>query len=494
MISKASKWVAAMMLAALVLSVFGFVGAREANAAGPQGIQFGRPIDDAGNILITNAVAQAMADSGAGFVRLNFRLGPYASDSAAFYNTYDTIVNLLRSKGLQVIGLISNESWPGSQADWQANNAENNPGGDGYNNFIDDFGYLAGRLADHYDGVIKYWEIWNEPNCWGSNPSPGVYTGCSYIYPSNFAAMLAHVYTQMKYYNHYDVEVISGGIFGHDIAGYSSGGAGADYISDTYYQGTTVGSWNWIMANAGTYPLDHIGQHIYIDQGSAVSTTQLNNYINYVHSAYAAYEGSGTPKKIFMTEIGWTTDAVSEAVQAANITSAYNAMKASPYVQCAVWFYLQDEPSLNYGIFKSSGLGGSDKKTGWTNYRNATAYEGKLAGGTTNTNILNYFNSHGGMATNGSPYDNGGSAYVHYWDYGYVQDFDGGSIGPNAIMTSGSGTFQVRNGFWQTYLQGSNHSYLQFPTSDEFSYGGGTRQNFQGGYMTWDPTNGVQVF
>ncbi|MBP3964156.1 hypothetical protein [Paenibacillus lignilyticus] len=491
---RVSKWVAALMIAVLVFTGFNFIGVREAAAAGPQGIQFGRPIDDSGNILITNQVAQALADSGAGFVRLNFRLGPYTSDTAAFYSTYDTIVNRLRSKGLQVIGLISNESWPGTQSDWTNNNAENTPGGDGYNNFIDQFGYLAGRMAGHYDGVIKYWEIWNEPNCWGSNPSPGVYTGCSFIYPSNFAAMLGHVYTQMKYYNNYDVEVISGGIFGHDIAGYSSGGSGADYLSDTYYEGTTVGSWNWIQSNAGSYPLDHIGQHIYIDQGGSVSTTQLNNYINYVHSAYAAYEGSGTTKKIFMTEIGWTTDAVSEAVQASNITAAYNVMKASPYIQSGVWFYLQDEPSLSYGIFKSSGLGSSDKKTGWTNFRNATAYEGKLSGGTTNTNILNYFNSHGGMATNGSPYDNGGSAYVHYWDYGYVQDYDGGSIGPSAIMTSGSGTFQVRNGFWQTYLQGTNHTYLQFPTSDEFAYGSGTRQNFQGGYMTWDPMNGIQVF
>ncbi|REE66993.1 hypothetical protein A8990_1452 [Paenibacillus taihuensis] len=487
------RWSVAMLIAVVMLTAFAFSGVKQAAAAGPQGLQFGRPIDDSGNILITDQVAQELADSGAGFVRLNFRLGPYTSDTTAFYNTYDTIVNRLRSKGLQVIGLLSNESWPGTQSDWTENNAENNVSGNGYNDFIDAFGYMAGRVAGHYDGVIKYWEVWNEPNCWGSNPSPGVYTGCSYIYPSNFAAMLGHVYTQMKYYNNYDVQVISGGVFGHDIAGYSSGSAGADYISDTYYEGTAVGSWNWIHDHTGSYPLDHIGQHVYIDQGGAVNTTQLNNYINYIHDAYAAYEGSGTTKKIFMTEIGWTTDEVSESVQASNITSAYNVMKASPYVQTAVWFYLQDEPDLKYGIFKTTGFGSSDKKTGWTNYRNASAYEGKLSNGTTNTNILNYFNAHGGMATNGSPYDNGGSAYVHYWDYGYVQDYDGGSIGASCIMTSASGTFQVRSGFWETYLQGSNHSYLQFPTGDEFAYGAGTRQNFQGGYLTWDPTNGVVV-
>ena len=87
-------------------------------------------------------------------------------------------------------------------------------------------------------------------------------------------------------------------------------------------------------------------------------------------------------------------------------------------------------------------------------------------------------------------YDNGGTAWAHWWDYGYVQDFDGGSIGQCAIFDTGH---RVAMGFWQTYLQGGNHSYLRFPTTDEYGYGAGTRQDFQGGYMTWDPTNGVIV-
>jgi hypothetical protein len=143
-------------------------------ASGPQGTQAGQPIDDSGNILITDAVADRLAQSGAGWVRVNFRLGPYPSDTAAFYSAYDTIVNRLRSRGLQIVGLLCNEGWPGSQSDWTANNWENT-GGDGYNNYIDQFGYAFGRMAAHWEGQIKHWEIWNEPNCWSENPSPGVY-------------------------------------------------------------------------------------------------------------------------------------------------------------------------------------------------------------------------------------------------------------------------------------------------------------------------------
>jgi hypothetical protein len=489
------KFVSLFLLTFIVFSSIGIVGADRVWAAGPQGIQTGAPIDDAGNILITDQVAQALADSGAGWVRLNFRLGPWTSDTAQFYSTYDTIVNRLRSKGLQVIGLLSNESWPGSQADWTAGNAENHPGSDGYNAFIDGFGYMSGRVAAHFQGKIKYWEIWNEPNCWSTNPSPGVYEGCSYIYPSNFAALLGHVWTQMKYYNHLDVQVISGGVFGHSIGEiYNAGNSGADYITETYNQGISVGSWNWIQANAGQYPLDHIGQHIYITQGGSVSSANLQNYLAWVRNAYTAFEGAGTSKKTFVTEIGWTTGNVSEAVQASNITTTYNVIKSTTYVASAMWFFLKDEPGLNYGIFRSSGLNTTDRKAGWTNFHNSAAYEGKLSNGTTDNGILNYFNAHGGIATNGSPYDNGGTAFVHWWDYGNIQDFDGGSTGPNAIMSSSSGTFQVRSGFWQTYLQGANHNQLQFPTNDEYGWNGGTRQDFQGGYMTWDAANGVRVF
>lgn len=463
-----------------------------ASAAGPQGLQAGAPIDDAGNILITDAVATAMANSGAGFVRLNFRLGPYPSDTAQFYSTYDTIVNRLRSKGLQVIGLLSNESWHGEQWQWHQNNWENT-GGNGYNTYIDQFGYMAGRVAGHFNGKIKHWEIWNEPNCYSSSPWQGAYEGCSFIYPSNFAALLGHAYTQMKYYNRFDVQVISGGLLSHNMYGNNADSAGATYLTDTYRAGVNVGSWSWIRANAGSYPLDHIGHHLYVDQGGYVSTTTLNQYLGWIRNAYVAYEGSATPKKIFETEIGWTTDSVSESVQASNITTTYNLMRGTSYVASAVWFYLQDSPGLNYGLYRASGLNSTDRKPGYTNFLNSTTYQGRYSDLTVHTGIRDYFNSRG-LANVGSPYDNGGTAWVHWWDYGYVQDFDGGSAGRNAIMSSSSGTFMVRSGFWVTYLQGDNHTRLRFPTSDEYGYGSGTRQNFQGGYMLWDPTNGIRVY
>src|SRR5439155_22454429 len=67
-------------------------------ASGPHGTQAGWAIDDSGNVLITDAVADRMAQSGAGWIWLHFRRGPYSGDTTDFYAKYDEIVNRLRAR------------------------------------------------------------------------------------------------------------------------------------------------------------------------------------------------------------------------------------------------------------------------------------------------------------------------------------------------------------------------------------------------------------
>ncbi len=334
-------------------------------AAGSKGLQPGAPVDDYGNILITDYIADQLAASGAQYIRLNFK-NPWGSDTPAFYQAYDTIVGRLRARGLQVIGLLSNEFLAGSQADWQDNNFERT-GGDGHNTYIDTFGYQAGRVASHFHGQIYYWEIWNEPNCYAEASWEWGYIGCSYIYPSNFAALLSHVWTQLRFYNNFNVQIISGGLFGHEIGGMNETSAGANYLRETYDFGINYGSWSWILANAGQYPLDHIGQHIYISQGSTVSSSALQTYLNWVRNAYATYEGGGTWKRTFVTEIGWRTDAVSETTQATNLRTTYNVTQNTWYVTTACWFFLHDSTawSEKWGLLRANG----SAKPAWNEFR-----------------------------------------------------------------------------------------------------------------------------
>src|SRR5260370_16873291 len=78
------------------------------------------------------------------------------------------------------------------------------------------------------------WEVWNEPNAWLSNPSPGVYSGSSFIYPSNFAWLLHHIYNDVKSNYTRDVRFVSGGLFGNDLGPILSTSSCADYIPATY--------------------------------------------------------------------------------------------------------------------------------------------------------------------------------------------------------------------------------------------------------------------
>jgi hypothetical protein len=65
---------------------------------------------------------------------------------------------------------------------------------------------------------IASWELWNEPNAWESNPSPGVYTGSSFIYPSNFAWLLKRGSASIRMAQP-SATLVAGGVFGHDIGG-----------------------------------------------------------------------------------------------------------------------------------------------------------------------------------------------------------------------------------------------------------------------------------
>jgi hypothetical protein len=119
---------------------------------GKQGLQGGWAIDDQGHVNFVHSVTQQpplMQQAGAGAVRLNFRLGACFSDWISVgcatadqprtaLGLYDQVLHMAQQHGLKVIGLISNESWHGSQAEWTVNNAEN-AGGSGDNAYVRDF-------------------------------------------------------------------------------------------------------------------------------------------------------------------------------------------------------------------------------------------------------------------------------------------------------------------------------------------------------------------
>ncbi len=89
----------------------------------------------------------------------------------------------------------------------------------------------------------------------------------------------------------------------------------------------------------------------------------------------------------------------------------------------------------------------------------------------------------------GLPHDNGGGKLVHGWGPGMVQDFAGGTLGPNICMQKNgwASAFMVRGGIRTAYFTaGGGEGPLGYPKNEEYASPTGPRQDFEHGYITWD--------
>ena len=327
-----------------------------------QGVNGGWAINDSGAYDFLHSIYQQlslMKTSGAKYVRIVFRLGQNFTDwthpgKNGLYalQQYDHVVNAAIDQGLEVLGLLPPESWQGDQSAWCQNNAEQ-AHGNGDNVYLQAFSTQALLpIATHFRSRIHQYEIWNEPNAWTSNPQPGVYMGGSFLYPSNFAWLLHHCYNDTRMAG-LDGEVVSGGIFSHNINNTPS--PGDSYLIDVYNQGLILADWISDRQAWGSYPLDSIGQHIYIDQGVTTNPTTLIEILSSLRNAYTQLDDPR--KNTIITEIGWTTASISPQVQAQNVQVAYQTLQSISYVGPSYWFSIQDIPeaSLYYGLFDGSG-------------------------------------------------------------------------------------------------------------------------------------------
>jgi hypothetical protein len=325
----------------------------------------GWAIDDHANVDFAFSTLKSfsfMQEAGAGWVRIGFRLGNYYQDwvtpgvnGLTALQRYDVVVDAALSAGLKVLGLIGNETWPGNQSQWTQNNAEHNETGDGDNVYLLELSQAACTLIEYFTFRIDTWEIWNEPNAWTDPPSNGVYSGGSFIYPSNFAQLLHHIYNDAYNPDLGDLTIVSGGLFGHDIGGQFS--TGAEYLASTYNTGIAHANWNADLNLWGNYPFDAIGYHLYINQGGPTSASKIRSYFDAIMNVSMENENGDMPKPMVVTEVGWTTKSVSQAVQAANVQTLYETVRDTPYVTNCFWFTVQDNAGAGkeYGLVDASG-------------------------------------------------------------------------------------------------------------------------------------------
>ncbi len=151
-----------------------------------------------------------------------------------------------------------------------------------------------------------------------------------------------------------DLTLVFGGILAHNNGGATTAdNSGAPYLRDVYERGLHgQANWDGVRRALGSYPLDAVGQHPYVDQGGACTGDHIRAYLGWLHGTIEDDEGRCSAKPLYVTEVAWSTTMVSPEVQATNLGMLYDACAQTPYVAARLWFELLDNPfaQLYYGV------------------------------------------------------------------------------------------------------------------------------------------------
>jgi hypothetical protein len=262
---------------------------------------------------------------------------------------YDSIINAYRASNITIYGLIGTEAV-------KSGYDRNNPSA-----FMDPFKTACTDIITRWQDRVHVFELFNEPNDWAGGSS-------SQMTPYWFAKLLQTIYEQ-KYYNHWPALLVSGPLFSFD------GTDASDYLYNTYVAGMTQLAWDWFHQNAGTYPLDGIGYHIYTTQGSTdpgtVSAGVNKNLAGIWKNGVVAGESYRVPnpypkKQLWISEYGWGSKNVGEAGQAADLNTALGVLTQNPNVAMTMWFTLQDWGDQGWGLLRADGT----QKAAWGTFVN----------------------------------------------------------------------------------------------------------------------------
>ncbi len=333
------------------------------------GIDCNQPIDNTTGAIYPSATTAVVATTCTPWVRVNFILGPWSSPSdqtlhngKTWKQTYDEIIDGFVQQGIQVYALVGAQivsqsigdkmiAFPGSDssgaAAWK----------DEYiSNFV--------QVVDYFKDRIRVYESYNEPNNWDNG-----YTAV--VHAKWFALMLQDVYLNVKYFNGHvndqawQVTLVSGAVLTMDNLGTNG------YIAETYWYGINEWAWSWTHQETGSYPLDAIGMHIYVEQGSTSSATitnAMNQNINNFWTDITSYEGA-TSKQVWISEFGWQSGNVGYQGQADNLTTSFNLLKNDSRIGAALWFTLSDWPGVSWGIYEMGNFDPSDQKLAFNAFK-----------------------------------------------------------------------------------------------------------------------------
>jgi hypothetical protein len=261
--------------------------------------------------------AAALADTGAAWDREDFVWGLIEPREGQFnWTATDRIVDSLRAKGINILGIISySSSWatPAKQDDNQPSAVSFYPPDNSK------YYWFVRNLVTRYKGKVTHWEVWNEPNSnlfWKPVPDARAY-----------AELLKTAYKAVKDADP-NAKVLNAGFAGNAIP----------FLDEMF-------------ANGAANSFDIFAIHTYavpVDAGQArdESRPEVHKIVEVELNKYRAYlQRHKLNKPIWVTEVGWPANdwQLNEQSQADYLSQAFAQILASGLAEKVFWYSFKDE-------------------------------------------------------------------------------------------------------------------------------------------------------
>lgn len=286
-------------------------------------------------ILLSKFIADDLAYLNPAMIRVEIL---QEGNDSINYCAYDYIVDRMGARGIQVLGLLDYATVSASgPAEWETEAYRTR------------FVRRAEELVTHYKDrahPIKHWEIWNEQDL--SQEGFDVR-----IEPRPYALLLIAAYDAIKRLDP-EATVLLGGLSPKGFE-YS-----ANYLDDLY-RTPEIQAYSTAQ---GKYPFDVVACHPYPEvfthpNPSLPSRTGLDDVLNQKIKAVMNSHGD-RHKKVWLTEMGWSSYYVSETQQALYLRLSYEMLDTltdpaypgdPPYVERYFWFQYSDfSPVDKWGL------------------------------------------------------------------------------------------------------------------------------------------------
>lgn len=429
------------------------------------------------------AVQDDLRNMGTRWIRMEFE--EHSSTPTQDYK-YAKIISDCQARGISVLGLLTSNS---------CSDKTNPMWSEAYiANFYTAFKWHVARYPQ-----VTHWEIFNEPEVYG-------WAG----HLDGYGLLLKRVFEWARQDRGNGTipaatRIVSAGHLNQDAT-----------VLRGVYDSQPVRDFR--NANGGDIPCDFFAYHPYGDQRPGwdpdpytgrfnwgrTFEQSWNDFQNLRNTANTYYIVPQT-KPVWFTEWGFDAAHVGQEYQRIYTERMIAVMAKYSRIQKAFYYNYNDDPDGQRGL-KTAVVNGARKRVYYP-YMSHTSLIGLYTPNGVNEWTLDQFIEcylrNGGRNSVGSAWRDPAAPWygdkVHDWSDGKVQNYSGGPWGTSsAILESPrnvGNAFWVHAGFWDTYKNlGGPYSALKFPTSDEFGFNGGSRQNFEGGYMTWTAAQGVRVF